>query len=224
MNIADIARQLGHGELSQLAIGKALLNTPTLDHVSQVVDSVNLGLTAIYKRFQLKEGRLKVMLFPAVEVYPLRDAAVLKVEKVLTDTNEPLALNDSADSLSCFTPSARVLRIPKLMAEQSASLPEKYRTTTLEVLYRANHPLFVPGEVFTGGLENYEMELPDAYLQALLYFVASRFHNPVGMTNEFHAGNSYFAKYELECKALELENLETDQGASNTRLSRGGWV
>ena len=68
------------------------------------------------------------------------------------------------------------------------------------------------------------MELPDAYLEALLYFVASRINNPIGMTNEFHAGNSYAAKYEQECARLEMLNLEVDQGYQNTRLRAGGWV
>ena len=44
------------------------------------------------------------------------------------------------------------------------------------------------------------------------------------MANEFHAGNSYYAKYEAECMRLENENLDTDQGGQYNRLYVNGWV
>jgi hypothetical protein len=57
-----------------------------------------------------------------------------------------------------------------------------------------------------------------------LYFVASRVHNPIGMTNEFHAGNSYAAKYEQACMLLDMKNLQVDQGSENTKLRDRGFV
>lgn len=224
MNFADIARQLAHGELSQIAVGEQILDNPTEKLVQQLADSVNLALTSIYKRFLLKQGQISLSLFPAVDLYPLRDTAVLKIETVSTLEGVPLPLNDASNPLSCTTPSARTLKIPKEMAYQSAELPLSFHTTGLRVGFRANHPVIDGQEAFTNGMDSIDIELPPAYLQALLYFVGSRYHNPRGMTGEFNAGNSFFAKYENECKRLELENLQTDQGGSNTRLQRGGWV
>jgi len=68
------------------------------------------------------------------------------------------------------------------------------------------------------------VQLPDSHLEALLFFVASRVNNPIGMTNEFNAGNSYAAKFEAACQALEEQGLQVDQDSQNTRLHRGGWV
>jgi hypothetical protein len=72
--------------------------------------------------------------------------------------------------------------------------------------------------------DNVEVELPDSHLEPLLLFVASRVHNPIGMSNEFHAGNSYYAKYEASCQQIELLNLLVDQGSQNTRHAANGWV
>ena len=69
-----------------------------------------------------------------------------------------------------------------------------------------------------------EIELPYSHLEALLYFIASRVHNPIGMANEFHAGNSWAAKYEHECVRLEQLNLRVDQGEDNTNFCRNGWI
>lgn len=224
MNFAEITRQLTMGELSQLGIATQLKDFSTFDRITPFVDSVNLALTAIYKRFNLKEGRLSFPLDKEIQVYPISEPSILKIERVLTESEECVPLNDTSDEYSCFTPSSKTLRVPQKIVLQAPDLPEKYKTTGLTLVYRANHPKLNPKEVFSLGMENVELELPDAYLQALLYFVASRFHNPVGMTNEFHAGNSFFAKYQAECATLENENLETDQGPSNTRLYRAGFV
>ena len=77
-----------------------------------------------------------------------------------------------------------------------------------------------------GGInpETMELELPYSHLEALLYFVASRVHNPMGMANEFHAGNSWAAKYEAECMKLQQQNLEIDESNDSDRISRNGWV
>lgn len=224
MNLADISRQLSHGELSQVALGKELLATPSNARITQLVDHVNLALTALYKRFKLKEESLELTLAANTLVYPLASANLLKAEQVLTDLGQVVPLNDGSNPYSCFTPSARKLRVPAALAKQSKDLPEELKTTKLKVVYRANHDMLVAQDAITDGRDLIELELPDAYLQALLYFVASRVHNPVGIVNEFNAGNNWFAKYEGECKRLETEGLDIDSLESNTRLQRGGWV
>ena len=184
---------------------------------------VNLGLTALYKRFNLKEGRLVFPLSPVGNVYKLGTADLNKIERVLTKEGFELALNDGNDPLSCYTPQMNILRVPPKIVSKSQDLPEKYITDELEVIYRANHAKIVA----TGGFllpEKVEMELPDSHLEALLYFVASRVHNPIGMVNEFNAGNNWAAKYEMECQRLESLDLEIDDITTNARLNKNGWV
>ena len=72
--------------------------------------------------------------------------------------------------------------------------------------------------------ETIELELPESHLEALLLFVASRANTPLGMVNEFNAGNNYASKFEMECARLEQFNMQIDHSTSNHRLIRNGWV
>ena len=238
MKLSEVFTQLTYGELSQLSLGGASEGTINSSNYKQVVQHVNLGLLALYKRFPLKEGRVAFNLQAGKFTYPLdtRDDVVflesaisdeftdniLKIERVYTEKGFELALNDSADPLSCFTPSNTVLRVAPAIVAASADLPELLRTATLSVVYRAMHPIITVTTGFSPS--RVELELPYTHLEPLLYFVASRVNNPIGMSNEFHAGNSYAAKYEKACQELEMVNLRVDQGSQNTRLERAGWV
>lgn len=248
MKLSEIFSQLTYGELSQLNLGGAEAGQIDEANYPMILAHVNLGLTALHKRFPLKENRLTLELqagritYPLTSAYAVSDETVntlpryildsasepfqndiLKVENVYTDLDVELALNDSSNIYSVSTPTAHTLRVPLAFVDATLDLPDELMTDTLELVYRANHPMIVhtlgtfnPAEV--------EVELPYSHLEPLLLFVASRINNPIGMTNEFHAGNSYAAKYEQACQMLEINNLRVDQGSQNTRISRNGWV
>lgn len=229
MQIKEVFDQLRFAELSQLSIGG---NDPGVidgTNFERILVHLNTGLTALYKRFYLKEEREFIILVPGTREYTLT-GPVLKIEQVLTDgmANEgeklSLPLNDGMELHSVFTPSAKVLRVPEdLAAGVGENLPEKLRTGMLEVVYRADHPR-INHDLGHFDVETIEVALPDSHLLALCYFIASRVHNPIGMSEEFHAGNSYAAKYELECQQLEAQGMRIDRDNSVDRLTRGGWV
>ena len=224
MNFQDIAHRLNHGELQQLAISRQLVEFPNPDTIRHIVSSVNLGLTALYKRFKLKTAQLNLPLDPEIQAYPLDAPDVLKVLQVTTESGQGLPLNDTASEYSCFTPSAKVLKVHRKVVEKSPDLPEAYRTNSLDVEYQANHPRVDWNQVFGQGMESVELELPETHLMALLFFVASCEHMPVGMVNEHHAGNNFYSKYEAEVPRLMFEGMDTTSVASNTRLQRAGFA
>lgn len=240
MKLAEIFDQLTHGELAQISMGGGEAGVIDEKNYNRVLSHVNLGLTALYKRFPLKEGRLTVALQPGKLTYPLSsqyargsnqhilpsgdgvfDDDILKIERVYTDRYLELSLNDEAAPYGCFTPSATVLRVPSAMVLTVADTPDWVKSLTLEVVYRAKHKQL---SLETYDPEDLEVELPYSHLEPLLLFVASRVNNPMGMTNEFNAGNNYAAKYEKSCLELETLNLRVDQGKQNDRLQRNGWV
>lgn len=247
MKLRDIFDQLTAGELSQLHIGGSESGAIDEADWGKVVTHVNLGLTALYRRFRLKEGRLTLLLQPGLYSYALTSSYavsnigsaapvkylldddepfkdhLLKVERVYTQGGLELGLNNLADPYALATPSSTTLRVPAEIVDQAVGLPDALKTPSLGIVFRANHPLlWQRGGVFDP--DTLALELPYSHLQALLYFVASRVHNPVGMTNEFNAGNNWAAKYEQECQRLEHENLAIDQGSQGDRLGRNGWV
>lgn len=248
MNLQEVFDQLTHGELSQLSIGGNEAGVINPSNYNRLVPHVNLGLTALYKRFPLKEGRLSLELQANRTTYPLhsnyaissktskevvryiKDSAstafkddIHKVERVCSSTGYEFGLNDDSDPYGVFTPSATILRVPADVVAQSMNLPDELKSTQLEVVYRANHPLIIADGA---SLEPdiIELELPYSHLEPLLLFIASRIHTPTGMTNETNMGNTYFAKYEAACQQLEAVNLRVDQGSQNSRLYQNGWV
>ena len=223
MKLSEVFQQLAYGELSQLNLGTITDEELPESAHAPLLAHVNLGLTALYKRFNLKQGRITFALNPAGSTYQIGASDLHKIERVLTDAGKDLPLNDGNDKYSCFTSKMDTLRIHPDVNVKLDSIPEQYKTDKITVLYRANHPKIVA----TGGFlvpESVELELPYSHLEALLYFVASRAHNPIGMVNEFNAGNNWAAKYEMECQRLENLNLEIDEANENFRLYEKGWV
>lgn len=238
MNLQEVFDQLTYGELSQLSIGGGEAGVIDASNYARVLAHVNLGLTALYKRFPLKEGRLTFTLQAERTNYPLTTQEdvlfvedpdtdfnddILKITRIYTAGGEELSLNDLADPYSCFTPTVTLLRVPLAIAAQGTDLPEWLKTPTLQVVYRTKHTNipyrvgFNPARV--------EVELPESHLEPLLLFVASRALTPLG-TAQFEglAGNNYYAKYEAACQAIENLDLRVDQDSQNSRLVNNGWA
>jgi len=240
MKLSEVFEQLSAGELSQLSIGGAETGAIDPSNYNKVLLHINLALSALYTRFLLKEGTLVLALQPGQYSYSLsskyaesnlesfvpvkyiKDSTtpfkddLLKVHRVIDATGQDWALNDEGNLLACRTPSTHTLVVPEDLLALGGDL---------RIVYRASHPkVTLDPQYLVQDMEEAEIELPYSHLQALLYFVASRFHNPIGMSNEFHAGNSYAAKYEAECARLEQINLQTDKGGQYNRLYANGWV
>lgn len=250
MKLSQIFEQLTAGELRQMAISGAESGDGVLEKdFRTLTNHVVLGLTALYTRFNLKENSLIVQLQSDRFTYPLQSKYavngkftvepiryiidtvsapflddILKVERVIAvDSNVELPLNDYNEIYSVVTPAMDTIRVPAEIVMPTTNLDPQLQTSSLKVVYRANHPNILPRAGYLDP-ELTNVELPMSHLQALLYFVASRVTNPVGMVNEFNAGNNWYAKYEMECKRLENEGVEIDISSQVSRARRNGWV
>ena len=242
MNLQQIFDLLSQGELSQISLG----GTNGIDESNweRVLNTVNLGLTELHKRFslrreqvvlQMQEGQLRYTLdvkfapsnreSAGVTKYLIDSAAdpfigrVLKIVKVFDAKGCELQLNQLGDAFdqahsTVRTPSYNTLILPTLLPVQA-----------LTIEYRGNHPLLVK-EAGYFNLSEVVVELPDTHLTALLYFVASRLFNPTGLSGNtaFHEGNNYDAKFEAECERLGDKGYENAEVEDNSRLRRNGWV
>jgi hypothetical protein len=226
VTLQEVFDQLTYGELSQLSIGGAEAGEISEVNYEKIIAHINLGLTALYKRFPLKQDRVQIPLVPGTFFYSTLTIAphLLKVEQVLTDGGIELPLNDAADMYSVNTPSASNLHVPADIVDQLVDLPDEYKTTGLTVVYRANHPRVVKRLGFFDPKRE-RLQLPDSHLEPLLFYVASRVHTPMGAGQfEGQMGNNYYAKYEASCQSLETANLNVDQGSQSNRLRENGWV
>lgn len=248
MKLQEIFDQLSYGELAMLSIGGQAQGVINESNYPRILAHVNLGLSALYKRFNLKEGRVRVKLKPDQYTYVLDSRYlednqrspepvkyltnepgsnfaddVLKIESVQVDSGLNLPINQAGASFNLATPSMATLRVPSEIVDKPVGLPREYSTESLLVSYRAGHPLLaVPIGYFDPA--RVEVQLPYSHLEALMYFVAGRISSPSGMTTEERLNNIWFAKFETACQQLELDNLEIDLGSVNRRLEWGGWV
>lgn len=240
MKLSEIYEHLQYGELSNLGLTDKETGIIPVENYPKILSSVNLGLKDLYKRFTLKKGLLQMKVVDGQTMYPLRtiyqegnkaptgtvqfilnegvkfDGDVIKVEKVTTDKNRLLGLNDETDKYSVGTPQLDVLYVSGLL--QRTLKPEiltvEYRkgAKTIKICEDGFDPLCV------------NVDLPDSHLMALLYFVASRANNPIGFTQAtMHEGNNYAQKYEDECTSLMSLNIRIDEAAVNHRACRAGW-
>jgi hypothetical protein len=237
MRLQEIFEQLSVGEFSQLCIGGAAAGVIDEMNYRNVVASVNLALTALHRRFNIRTGLLQLQLHEGINEYRLNpDYAVsntrskqlvryiidspaqpfpddvMKVEVVRDVLGVGLPLNDASVS-SIRTLSSTKLEVPADITRQ-----------VLELEYRANHPQLTVGQGYFDPAR-VEVDLPDHFLEPLLYYVASRVHTPMGMANsEGVSAAGYLQRYEMVCQEIENAGLETDQGGTQTRLERNGWA
>jgi hypothetical protein len=223
MKLREIFEHLAYSELSQLNVGDTSLGLINESNYDKVLSAVNLGLTALHTRFCLKQNEAIIDLIQGKYSYVVPKDDLLKVEIVYTDSGYELPLNDASQYYSVMTPNLKTLNVPKDIVDGLVGVPEEYAAGSLKLVYRANHKIMPYG--FNGyDADLVEIDLPYAYVEPLLYFIGSRFHNPMGLINDFNVGNNYAAKYERACQEIEKSNIRVDQGKQNTRLTMGGWV
>lgn len=223
MKLQEVFDQLSGGEFSQISIGGEAAGVINECNYQRVINHINLGLTALYTRFNLKESRSTVLLQADTETYPLNVESLLKIERVLVDSGIELPLNQEMNVYSCFTPSLNTVRVPRILLEPDSTVPEQLHTDALTVVYRANHPL-VTMRFGMAALEVKSIELPYSHLSPLLYFVASRVHTPMSLDAASNAAMNWYGKYEAACQELESKGVQVITDGTNNRISRGGWV
>lgn len=240
MKLSEIYEHLQFGELSNLGLVDKESGVIPETMYPKILSSVNLGLLELHKRFVLKKGILRIQLQTDQTMYPLKSMYqvgnkaptgtvqyilndgvkftddLLKVEKVTSEKGMVFGLNNQTTEWSVSTPQDNLLYV-------SGTLQRKWLPEILTVEYRKGiRPLKICEDSFEQLCVN--VELPDTHLMALLYFVASRLHNPIGFSQAtMHEGNNYAQKFEQECMNLDAQNYRVDDVAVNCRAHRNGW-
>ena len=222
--LQDLFDLLTTGELAHLHIGGSKAGIIDQADHRKIIPAVNLGLSAIYRRFPIKEKRVSFSLVPGSYKYTLYQDDLNKIARVFTDTGQELVLNNEGDKYSCFTPSFKVLVVPSDIVDNVTSLPSVFRTTGLELVYRANHPKLLERDPILDP-EQIELEIPYTHVEALLYFIAARMHAPTG-SGQFEGliGNNYTAKYEAAVQQLSTIVPQEEVTANQTRFSQKGFA
>lgn len=218
-------RNLGWGN------GEEGLNPIALKRILPVI---NLALISLYTRFPIRTNWVKVRLYDDYTIYKLHKNfaqsntesqepikfiednppvrpfydRVLKIDQVLTGDGCQVAINDERNCNSVFTPYADTIQVP---CPVGADL--------INVLYRA-----APPKISNPCDLDMEIDLPHAYLNALIYFVISKI---IGSRDKLEAqqeGQLYFSYYERECQNIENNGMAQKDNMTNMKLEQRGFI
>lgn len=236
MNLADVLEQLSHGEFRSTALGGSQASGILPADYSKVIPLINLGLTELYKRFSIRTKTVIIQQVENISTYYLhQDHAVTntastktkyikdttfqpftsvdevyKIEAVFDEKGQPYYLNDPKQVQSLFTPSYNAIQIPFVDADNVLTV--QYRTGPAKIL------------VDTDNVLAQEVELPYAYLEALLNYIAGRYFSTSGSAQAVQEGNLFMQKFEVSCKKIEELGLYNQELSTNTKLDDSGWV
>lgn len=211
MNLSEVFTQLVYGELAQTSIAVNGPDNITDADQMKLANHVNLGLTALYKRFALKEGKLTLALttdrleYPLDRRFALNDPDTTETELFILDTvAEPFNNDVLKVERVVMVPTDTDLEDFELALND---LSDKYSVFTPRPAHLripveiVNQESDLPDQLLGSTLDVYyranhpkidlsegwvdaeltELELPDSHLEALLLFVAARTNTPLGL-------------------------------------------
>lgn len=205
--LSEIYGYLGSAELSNLFMADEGLGTGVLkpEYHDTINKSIYLGLTDLHTRFDLKIRDFDYV-HTGQEQFKLSipNEDFLEIHQVIKN-DKPLYANSFDGYL---------LLDNHVLSFKSAML----RGDVFKIIYRANH------SVITNRTTH--IELPRAYLNALLYFIAARVFTsiPNQLDGDLNEGNRYAQKYREEIAMLMAEGLDVDNSEERCLFNERGFV
>lgn len=248
MFLSDVYDQLTSGELSKIYAG----DTGTiLPEVRPRINSlIQAGIADINKHFTIREGTVLIRtsnerenyeLIPAnsVNVNPqgfIMDSPldpflgdIMQINRITDSTGQSLWLNTdvparmAVDNIFGTRPSIYTYAGINMSSYNTLKLHKNHTYGDLLVHYKAR---IKPFEMTTP--EATYIDLPDHFLNALVWYVASRKFNPNGAETigrgMFHEGNNYRAMYNEEVASLKAQLGSIASTGESTNFERNGWV
>ena len=230
MLLSKVFTHLGSGEFSQLALSDGLGNIVDAKKF-RVINHINLAVEELCKRFDIHHDLVTIQQFEEIANYQLH----IRYAQSNTESTEPIKY--IIDNVTPFV--GNVLRITGLSDECGDTIPMNdtnnhwsYRTVnhdTIQVMRPDNEYAFMvtyrtkPMDIpVDADPDTTEVDIPDSFLTALLYYVAGRAFMPVmsGLGLSAH----YMSEFENECTRIQTNNLTNTDDTTDTSFDAGGWV
>ena len=234
MKLSDILDALGSSELHTLSCVENGEVTP--ENYARVVTVINRGLVKLATRFALKKAYLKLQTQVGVTTYVLVSENAVSsgnpTAYIMDTLNNPfntegllevLSIKDTDDCPIALDGSEGLLRT----AVNKLCFKEMLESAEYTVMY-SELPKRITGVDDTTNPNSVEVDLPLAYLNALIYFIASSFHSPTlsGLDGTARAtlDISYHQKYEVECAMLESKGIDIDEDVPTNLFHQRGFI
>lgn len=237
MKLAEIFNQLTFGELSQHYVGgREDGGAMNPNQYWAIIPLIDLAMTKLYTRFQLRTEEVIVELDNDISIYKLHsdyaqtnttstqptkyiaDSAaepfednLISIRAIYNELGEEYRLNDESFWGALMTPSYNTIQHPYADKEN-----------VMHVVYQAG-PTKIALES-GGDPREYEVDLPDALLDALLYFVAARLHTGLVSQETEGMNMQYRQLFEEACRKAEELGLFREVNWGNTKFNEQGWI
>lgn len=190
MKLSYIMGMLASGELANLNLAEDHINIKPERQLG-VLRAINAGLEDLHTRFLLKRNRVILDVLPGSLEITIEEPDFIEVIEIY---HNGALLSDNT----------YVKKTPNTIW-----LPYKLGILdTLSVEYKARHKELTELDI---DLDS-EVDLPMSYLNALLYFVAARFHvaSVQPMDNERGEGMTYARKFQEEIMLMSNQGIDAD--------------
>lgn len=169
----------------------------------KLIGFINLGLTAIYKKFVILTKEYIVPLKSLQTIYYLPYDCMV-IQSIWDELGNELDLNDEENELSILTPSFNSIQVPT---------PQD--NVKLAVVYTANHPLVKT--------INDRILLPFQLIDALIWYMGYLGHGAIDGSLEGQAG-AYFMKFEQSCNEVIEKGLLPIDITPNKKFDERGFA
>ena len=229
MTLDEIINDLKYSELKQLGIAKQLSSTSDVTKTAaerEILVHLNLALTELYKRFDLRTEETVITLVEGQTLYTLSTANVYndpanlsgylsaftdKFNHVLgayDEEGKEYRLNDENDALAIFTPSYNSVQVPNPIAGEA-----------VYIVYSA-----APDTVaWADDLTSIDIPLPPAMKEALLHYIGYRGHTGKDGSVD-KENNTHYMRFEASCNRLLSLGMFTNDAIHGHTLSNKGFV
>jgi len=234
MKLTDIFLALAASELSTQTSLIDINTGVKPEHYPKIISHINLGLTNMHERFNIKLGDIWVRMIDGVGEYkldskhartntesteikwimdspyePFRNN-IIKILEVTSEIGEPIPINDRTNDKSVFTPT-----------QNSIQIPWKVHGDAVNIMYRASHNEIRLNDY--NSIEDIEIDLPISYLEPLLYFVAYRHFAGVGGQSGTPTSLGYFQKFQARLQEIELNGVPNKDLSISTDYYNNCW-
>lgn len=167
------------------------------ESLPKILRAINLGLVDLHTRFLLRKKRIAVDLVPDQLQYTIAES-------------------DFVELLTTSLPN-----IDKSLLSPNTFYANVDAPTTITVEYKATLPPLTEADIAADS----NVELPIAYLNALLYFIGSRMlmSIPNQMDGDINEGTRYTQKYMEELAMLAQQGVDVDGVYENNWFNERGF-
>lgn len=229
MTLKDVFDALGSGELFQNAVSENFTIRPS--NFNRLIPLVNLGLINLFREFRLKIVEKEFTYVEDQVIYDLNTEG--DFVEVLDLYYKGISLPRNSSPQFKYEWQAEYDAGMYFTLGNSGTIKiGKGIVSDFTVAYKALHPkieLIAESEFATTNAEDILIDLPYAYLNALVYFISHKISTSldaqsVATKNPFNVGNNYLGLYKNEVDLLKLQSYEVDQPLQSNKFFDSGFV